>query len=58
MCADMGEIAGNKSSLGIVFVVVDTGKPKRYIGIAISTQKVSFVNNLAFTAGKHCFLVS
>ena len=37
-CADLAEKVGNKLSLGNVFVVVDTGKPKSYIGIANSIQ--------------------
>ena len=58
MCAALAEIAGKKISSGNVIVVVDTRKPKRYIRNANSTQKVCFVNNLAFTAQKHCYLVS
>ena len=49
----LGRNSREKNSLGNVFLVVDTGKAKRYIGIAISTQTVSFCNNLAFIARKH-----
>ena len=58
MCADPAKTAGNKVSSRWRVRGGWHRKAKRDIGTEISTQKASFVNNLAFTAQKHCFLVS
>ena len=42
---NLAEVIGDKDSFGEMFVVVDTRKPKRYVGIANFNQKFLLLTN-------------